>query len=356
MRHIFFKVIIIFFTIFSFINRSIAEENTLTVVSFGGAYGAIQKKYMIDPYMEKTKNTILFDDYSGGVAEIKAQVKANKILWDIVDIEAIDLERACSEGLLEVIPRDILPKGKDGVSAKQDFLPEALANECGVGVIIWANIFAFNNKTIGKIYPKTIEDVFDTKKIPGKRALRKRPQVNLEWALLADGVPKNKIYQVLATESGQQRAFDKLDTIKNDIIWFNSWSQAPQLLNDGGAVIVQSANGRIFDAITKDNKPFQIVWDGNLYDLDVWSIVKGSEHKKEALNFIAFATSTQPLAGLADIAYAPTRQSSMDYVSPNIIPFLPTTHMKQGLKADSLFWSDYGESLGVKFNHWLLKQ
>ncbi|WP_298772374.1 ABC transporter substrate-binding protein [uncultured Shewanella sp.] len=356
MAHIFFKVIaILFIHLFGLISVSFAEENELTVVSFGGAYGAIQKKYMIDPYMEQTQNTLLFDSYSGGVAEIKAQVKAQKILWDVVDIEAIDLERACSEGLLEVIPRSILPKGSNGTAATQDFLPDALTNECGVGVIIWANIFAFNTKTIGNIHPKTIKDIFNTKKIPGKRALRKRPQVNLEWALLADGVPKEKLYEVLATEAGQQRAFAKLDTIKDDIIWFNSWSQAPQLLNDGGAVIVQSANGRIFDAITKDKKPFQIVWDGNLYDLDVWSIVKGSEHKKEALNFIAFATSTRPLAGLANIAYAPTRKSSMAYVSSSILPFLPTSHIKQGLKANSLFWSDYGESLGVKFNQWLLK-
>lgn len=354
MRHAF--CLSVFFLFSAVIGTpALAEESSLTVVSFGGAYGAAQKKYMIDPYMKKTNTTILFDDYSGGVAEMKAQVEAKSVLWDVVDIEAIDLERACSEGLLEIIPDSILSKGTDGVPAKQDYLPQALANECGVGLILWANIFAFNEKTIGKTYPTTINDIFDTKKIPGKRAFRKRPQVNLEWALLADGVPKDKLYEVLATKKGQQRAFAKLDTIKEDIVWFNSWSQAPQLLNDGGAVIVQSANGRIYDAITKDKKPFQIVWDGNLYDLDVWAIVKGTKHKQAALDFITFATGSKPLAGMADIAYGPTRKSSMQYVSPNVIPFLPSSHVKQGLQADSLFWSDYGESLGVKFNQWLLK-
>ncbi|WP_299494492.1 ABC transporter substrate-binding protein [uncultured Shewanella sp.] len=332
-----------------------SQDPPLTVVSFGGAYGAAQKKHMIDPYMEKTKQKVLFDDYSGGVAQMKAQVEANKILWDVVDIEAIDLERACSEGLLEVIPQSILSKGSDGTPAQKDFLPAALANECGIGVMVWANIFAFNEKTIGKVFPKTITDIFDTTKIPGKRGLRKRPQVNLEWALLADGVPKEKLYEVLATEKGQQRAFAKLDTIKSDIIWFDSWSQAPQLLNDGGAIIVQSANGRIYDAIAKDGKSFQIVWDGNLYDLDVWSIIKGTTHKQAALDFIAFATGSKPLAGMADIAYGPTRQSSMAFVPPQVIPFLPSSHLDKGLKADSLFWSDYGESLGVKFNQWLLE-
>ncbi|WP_298772372.1 ABC transporter substrate-binding protein [uncultured Shewanella sp.] len=350
----------VMFSLLLFLNQFIfsafAEDSPLTVVSFGGAYGATQKKHMIDPYVAKTKKTILFDNYSGGVAEMKAQVEANKILWDVVDIEAIDLERACSEGLLEVIPKSILHKGTNGTPAEQDFLPEALANECGIGIMVWANIFAFNTKTIGKTPPTSISDIFDTQKIPGKRAFRKRPQVNLEWALLADGVPKEKIYQILATEKGQQRAFAKLDTIKKDIIWFNSWSQAPQLLNDGGAVIVQSANGRIYDAIAKDKKPFQIVWDGNLYDLDVWSIVKGTQHKQAALDFIAFATNSKPLAGMADIAYGPTRKSSMAFVSSDVLPFLPSSHMPKGIKVDSLFWSDYGESLGVKFNQWLLEK
>ncbi|MCL1125470.1 ABC transporter substrate-binding protein [Shewanella surugensis] len=357
MRHsLFLSILFLFSSLIGIGTPTLAEESSLTVVSFGGAYGAAQKKHMIDPYMKKTNTTILFDDYSGGVAEMKAQVEANNVLWDVVDIEAIDLERACSEGLLEVIPDSILSKGSDGVSAKKDFLPQALANECGIGLMVWANIFAFSEKTIGKTYPTTIADVFDTKKIPGKRAFRKRPQVNLEWALLADGVPKEKLYATLATAKGQQRAFAKLDTIKKDIVWFDSWSQAPQLLNDGGAVIVQSANGRIYDAIAKDKKPFQIVWDGNLYDLDVWAIVKGTQHKQAALDFITFATGSKPLAGMADIAYGPTRKSSMAYVSPNVLPFLPSSNMAQGSQADSLFWSDYGESLGEKFNEWLLKQ
>lgn len=356
MEHAFFKIItFIFITMFSVITVSFAEEEVLTLASFDGAYSEIQRKYMFTPYMEQTKHPVLLDHYSGDIAEIKAQVDARNILWDVVDIAAIDLERACSEGLLEVIPRSILAKGNNGVPAKQDFLLEALFSECGVGTILSAYIFAFNEKTIGNVYPKTLNDIFDIKKIPGKRAFRQRPQINLEWALLADGVPKEKLYETLATEQGQQRAFAKLNTIKNEIIWFNNWSQAPELLNAGGAVIVQSANGSIYNAITKDKKPFQIVWDRNVYDLNVWAIVKGTKHKQTALDFIAFATGTKPLASMADMAYAPTRKSSMTFVSPNVIPFLPTAHMEQGLKANARFWRDYGETLESKFNQWLLK-
>ena len=330
-----------------------AEE--LTAVSFGGSYGAAQQKHMITPFEEATGNKVLFENYSGGVAELKAQVESGNIMWDVIDLEMIDLERACSEGMLEVFPHDTLPAGADGTPASEDFIPEALANECAVGNIVWTVLYAFNDDTIEGGKPTSMADFFDTKKFPGKRAMRKRPQVNLEWALIADGVPKDKVYEVLETEEGQKRAFAKLDTIKNDIVWFDSWSQAPQLLNDGGAVMVQSANGRFFAAIHDENKPFEMVWDGNVFDLDVWAVVKGTKHKKLAEDFIRFATQSKPLSGMPDVAYGPTRKSSYAFIDESVVPELPSAHTEEGLKASSLFWADYGESLGEKFNEWLLK-
>ena len=327
----------------------------LTAVSFGGSYGETQQKYMIDPFIKETGHNVLFENYSGGIAEIKAQVESGNVLWDVIDIEVIDLERACSEGLLETFPMETLPAGDDGTPAAKDFTKNALANECGVGSIVWTVLFAYSNDTIKGGKPTTISDLFDTKKFPGKRALRKRPQVNMEWALIADGVAKEKVYDVLETEAGQQRALNKLATIKDDIIWYDSWSQAPQLLNDGGAVMVQVANGRIFDAIRSEGKPFEMVWDSNLYDLDVWAVVKGTKHKKLAQDFIRFATSSKPLSSMPLVAYGPTRQSSYEYVDKNVIPMLPSSHLDEGLKASSEFWADYGESLGEKFNEWLLK-
>lgn len=330
-------------------------QRPLTAVSFGGAYGAAQEKHQINPYMEETGKQILFENYTGGVAEIKAQVESGQVQWDVVDIETIDLERACSEGLLEEIPHDILLTGADGSDPIDDFIPEALENECGIGQMIWSTVFAFNDETIGNTPAVSIEDIFDLEKIPGKRGLRKRPQVNLEWALIADGVPLEEVYDVLTTPEGQARAFAKLDTIKDEVVWFDSWSQAPQLLNDGGAVLVQSAHGRFYDAIAQENKPFTIVWDGHIYDLDVWSIVKGSPNKEEALEFIAYGTGTKPLAGFEDVAYGPARKSSLALVDPDVVDHLPTSHLDIGVKADGIFWADFGEALGEQFNEWLLQ-
>jgi putative spermidine/putrescine transport system substrate-binding protein len=330
----------------SLVAASLVAEN-LTVVSWGGDYGKAQKKHMIDPFMAKTGTKVLFDDYKGGTAEIKAQVDSKNVKWDVVDIEYIDLEKACSENMLERIGSSFLPKGENGMAANKDFYPAALASECAVGNIYWATIFAYNNDYIGANKPNTISDFFDLKKFPGKRAMRKRAQINLEWALIADGVAKKDVYDVLETEAGQKRAFKKLDTIKKNVIWFDSWSQAPQLLNDGSAIMAQSANGRM--------SGFEIVWDAQAFDLDGWAIVKGSKNVKLAKKFIAFATSTKALSGMQDVNYGPTRASSGTYIPKDKLSELPSAHLDEGFKVDGGFWSDYSTELNEKYNSWLLK-
>jgi len=334
-----------------------AQGNSLTVISFGGAYGGAHKKHMVDPFQKDTGVTVQFDSYSGGVAEMKAQVESGNIQWDVISIEAIDLERACSEGLLESIDFSQLPPGADGTPARDDFIPAALKSDCTVETDVFTVLYAYNKNTIGKVIPSSIQDLFDLKKIPGKRALRSRPQINLEWALLADGVPKDKVYEVLATEQGQARAFAKLDTIKSEVVWYDSWSQAPQLLNDGGAVLVQSAQGRFYGAIREENRPFVMVWDGHLYDTEGWSILKGTPRRDLAMKFILYATQSQPLAGVTnDTAYGPSRKSSAAFVNKDVLPFLATSHLDEGVKTSSEFWADYGETLGEKFSEWLLKK
>lgn len=147
-----------------------AVAQDLTVASFGGAYGAAQRKHMVDPFVAATGKNILFEDYAGGIAEMKAQVEAGNVLWDVADVEAIDLERACAEGLLEIIPREILSPGADGTAAVDDFYEDALANECGVGVMFWSTIFAYNRDVFPHGGPRTIAEVWDVERFPASAA------------------------------------------------------------------------------------------------------------------------------------------------------------------------------------------
>jgi len=340
-----------------------AKAESLTIVSWGGAYTKSQVKAYHEPFTAKTGITIKSDDYNGGLAEVKAQVEAGNVTWDLVDVEVSDVVRGCDEGLLEPIDQSILPPAPDGTPAAKDFLPGSLY-ECGIPTIVWTTIYAYDKTKFPSNPPSTIADLFDTKKFPGKRGLRKVPKVNLEFALMADGVPADKVYEVLGTPEGVDRAFAKLDTIKDDVIWWEAGAQPPQMLADGEVVMASAYNGRIFNAIATENKPFEIVWDGQVWDLDLWVIPKGAPNKADALKFVAFSTDTQRLADQAGwISYGPARKSSVPLIGKHkeagidMGPHMPTApaNFKNALQNDFEFWADHADELNERFNAWLAK-
>jgi putative spermidine/putrescine transport system substrate-binding protein len=343
-----------------FAGAAMAAE--ITVVSWGGAYTTSQVEAYHKPWTAKTGNTVISEDYNGGLAEIKSQVEAGNVTWDLVDVELSDAVRGCDEGLLEVIDASALPDAPDGTKAADDFLPGTL-HECAVASIVWSTIFAYDSSVMGDNAPKTIADFFDTEKFPGKRGLRKSPKANLELALAADGVATSDIYDVLSTPEGVDRAFAKLDTLKADAVWWEAGAQPPQLLADGEVVMTTAYNGRIFNAVASEGKSFEIVWDAQIYDLDLWVIPKGAKNKDAAMEFLAFSTATEQLAAQASwISYGPARASSASLVGsfhdkPDLKmgPQMPTALENFGtaLQNDFEFWADNQDELNERFNTWL---
>ena len=340
---------------------SVALAGSITVVSWGGAYTKSQVEAYHKPWMAKTGNKIVSEDYNGGLSEVKAQVEAKNVKWDLVDVELSDAVRGCDEGLFETIDASKLPAGADGTPADKDFLPGTVT-ECAVGTIVWSTIYAYDHKKMPN-GPKTMADFFDLKKFPGKRGLRKSPKANLEMALMADGVAPKDVYKVLGTEEGVNRAFAKLDSIKKDVVWWEAGAQPPQLLADGEVVMTTAYNGRIFNAVAAEDKPFTIVWDNQVWDLDLWAIPKGSKNKKLAMDFLIFSTRTEQLAGQASwISYGPVRKSSSPLVAsyhskPDLKmgPQMPTApeNFKTALQNNFEFWADNQDQLNERFNAWL---
>ncbi len=334
-----------------------AAAESITVVSWGGAYTKSQIEAYHKPFTKKTGITVNSADYNGGLAEVRAQVESGNVTWDVVDLELADVIRGCDEGILLPIDKSILPPAPDGTPATKDFIEGALP-ECAVGTIVWSTVYAFDDTKFTGDKPKTIADFFDTKRFPGKRGLRKTPKVNIEWALMADGVPADKVYEVLSTPEGVERAFKVLDRIKDDVIWWEAGAQPPQMLADGEVAMTSAYNGRLFNAIVKEKKPFKIVWDGQVWDLDLWGIVKGSPNLKNTLDFVKFSTDTQRLADQAKwISYGPVRKSSMKLIPPDMRPHMPTApdNFKNALQNDFEWWADHQDDMNERFASWLAK-
>jgi putative spermidine/putrescine transport system substrate-binding protein len=330
-------------------------QKALTVVSWGGAYTKSQLEAYHKPYSEKTGVTINSEDYNGGLAEVRAQVEADNVTWDLVDLELSDVVLGCDEGFLEIIDPAALPPAPDGTPAEEDFIEGAL-HECAVGTIVWSTVYAYDTTKFPGAKPATMADFFDAEKFPGKRGLRKNPKPNLEFALIADGVPTDKVYETLSTPEGVDRAFAVLDRIKDQVIWWEAGAQPPQMLADGEVAMTTAYNGRLFNAIFTEGKPFEIVWDGQVWDLDLWGIPKGSKNLEQVLDFVKFSTDTQRLADQAKwISYGPVRKSSLPLVAADMQPHMPTypENFKNALQNDFAWWADRQDEMNERFAAWL---
>ncbi len=339
----------------------IAQADEINVVSWGGAYGKSQLEAYNKPFTAKTGIKVNVIDSDNPATPIKAQVEANNVTTDVADLEMSDVVRLCDEGLILPIDAAALPAAPDGTPATEDFVPGALS-DCAVASIVFATIVAYDTTKFGENPPAMIADFFNTKDFPGKRGMHKGAKANLEMALMGAGVPAADVYDVLATPEGVDKAFDKLDSIKKDVVWWDAGAQAPQLLADGEVSMTTAYNGRIFDAAVSEDKPFKIIWDGEVMEFDLFVIPKGAPHEKEALEYIKFATATEQLANQAKwISYGPARKSSAPLVGKymdgktDMAPHMPTNadNMKNSVVANSTFWSDHGTELEQRFNTWL---
>ena len=303
----------------------IAGKPPLTVASRGGTYTKSQMLAFVNPYREMKNRWVNVEDHNGGLAQIRTQVGSLNVKWDVVNIEIGDAIRACKEGLLEKIDHAVL-----GRSAVDDFYPDAL-QDCAVGQIIAAIVIAYNPDQLSSAKPSTVADFFDVERFPGARGLRNSPVGNLEWALMADGVPVDQVYQVLSTDSGVDRAFKVLDRIKKNIVWWEEGSQPVELLLNRKVVMTSAYSGRIFNAIRDRSEDLAIVWDGQVRDAEVWVIPKGTANLKEALDFIVFASDPKRMAVHAELnAYAPVRKSAMAFVDDSVREYLPTAKENVG--------------------------
>ncbi len=332
----------------------------VTVMSWGGAYATSQIEAYIKPYTAETGVKVTMVDADNPATPVKAMVEAKNVTVDVADVEYADAIRLCDEGMLEEIDPAILPAAPDGTPATEDFLPGALT-DCAVATIVFSTVFAYDTSKFPE-GPKTMADFFDLEKFPGKRAMRKGAKANLEMALMADGVPAAEVYATLETPEGVDRAFAMLDKIKKDTIWWEAGAQPPQLLADGEVAMTTAYNGRIFSAAVTDGKPFQVVWDGQVYEYDLFVIPKGAPNLEEAKKFLAFATDTQRLADQAKwISYGPARKSSGALVGKfmdgktDMAPHMPTSaeNLTNALPSSYEFWVDRDSELNERFNAWL---
>lgn len=280
-----------------------AADDEVTVASWGGTYSEAQSKALFQP-ASKAMGISIKEETFKGMSDVRLKVKANAMEWDIVTSGSGSAARAAEEGLLEELDYNLID-----VST---FYPGLYTPHC-VGNDVFSTVMAWNTETYGNNGPKNWKDFWDVQKFPGKRAYRNKVAGALEPALMADGVPPEKVYEVLSTKAGIQRALDKIRELKPHIaVWWSSGAQHAQLMKDGEVDMTSGWNGR-FDNAKKDGAKTDYTFNQALLDYDCHAIPKGAPNKALAMKVLAEITKPKYQAEFVKyINYGPTNRKAYD--------------------------------------------
>lgn len=324
----------------------------ITVVGWGGTWDKAYKEGVWDKYTKQTGVPIVQEEWEGEVAKVRAQVQSGSITYDLVSVEAPAAEIGCAEGLF-------VPLTPEVTGDPSSYLQGGL-HECGVASDTWATILTYNTNVFkGDSGPKSWADFWNVDKFPGKRGVYAQAQYTLENALMADGVKPADVYKVLSTPEGVDRAFAMLDKIKPNAVWWSGTTQAIQNLDSGEVVMSDQYNARITNEALKEKKPYAIVWEaGFFYGTDMWAVVKGAPHEKEALDLLKWFSEPENQAGFSALyAYGTGRKEAAQFIPAEQLANLPTSpeHLKYGMAYDNAFWTEHKEALEERFKAWLGK-
>ena len=317
-----------------------AHADNMVFSSWGGTTQDAQKAAWASPFTEKTGITVVQDgptDYG----KLKAMVEAGEVTWDVVDVEGDYAAQAGKNGQLEKLDFSVIDKSK---------LDPRFVTDYSVGSFYYSFVIGCNADAVSAC-PKTWADLFDTAKFPGKRTFYKwsAPGV-IEAALLADGVPADKLYPL-----DLDRAFKKLDTIKSDIIWWSGGAQSQQLLASAEAPFGSVWNGRM-TALAATGIKVETSWEQNITAADALVVPKGSPNVEAAMKFIALATSAEPQAALAKATgYAPINVDSAKLMDPETVKTLPDQQTASQVNADMNYWAENRDAIGEKWYAWQAK-
>lgn len=338
------------------IGAAAAAQDALQVVTWGGAYEAAQRDALFDPFAAKTGLTVDVLTYDGSLDGLRARAATEG--WDVIDMLEDQAIAACEAGLLVPLDHAALA----GPGARADFAPFRL-RRCSLPQNVFATVMAYDDRAFPGLKPKRIEDFFDTARFPGRRAVQRGPDGILEWALMAEGVPPAQVYDLLSTDRGLRLAFRKLDTIRDDIVWWDRPDTPARLLARGDAAMASGYNGRFFSA-AQGGAPISIVWDGRLIGLEVWAIPRTADDAGAARRFLAYAADPAPMARLAErIPYGPARRSAFDRIGlhPDTatpmrdhLPNAPQ-HGARALVRDSVWHAHTSALRRRRFEAWLAR-
>lgn len=314
----------------------------LTFVSYGGTGQDAMIKAWQEPYTAANPNITFINTSPPDPAQVKAQVEAGAVTWDLVSTAPWLASQNCGTIYAKL-----------NVEIDESQFPPNLHGECFIADFRYSLIFGYNAKKWPDpaTAPKTIQDFFDTEKFPGKRGVVPALQDGiLEWALIADGVDPEDVYPV-----DVPRALAKWDSIREHTTWAANVGALLQLVTSEQVdmqLMVQARNQAALDAGT----PLVPVWDVTMTSINGMAIPLGAPHQAEAEKFMSFMLQPEQQATMAELSgVAPSNllsQPSLTETGEKINAFGPA-NTGRSVAVDPIWWGQNWNQISEEFNRWL---
>ena len=324
------------------IRHARAASKELVFCGFGGNYQEGQTKALFEPF-EKETGIKIVQTTGVDIAKLKAQVASGNVEWDFLSLPDRVRYTTVYDGLVEKLNYNIIDK--------TDIMPE-LVTEHAIGGVTIPMLMTWNKQAFppGK-EPKNWKEFWDIKGIPGARGLYNRPTYTLEFALIADGVPKDKLYPL-----DVERALKSIDRIKKDVkVWWTEMSQPGVLLKTGEVAVTYWPRTISY---VLEGEPLGYTYNEAALTFEAWVVPKGTKKAELAMQFINWALKPKPQAELTKyIAFGPTNKKAMEFVDPKIKTLLSSypENAEKGFLLSGDYWGPNLEKVNQQWNEWQLK-
>lgn len=317
-------------------------QQSITIANYGGAYGEAMWKAIWEPAAKELGITINQDTLAS-LADVRAQVRSNRVTWDIGELTVDECAAGAREGLFE-------PLGLDA-SVFAGYEPNTVRDSY-VLVNTASYVLGWNTDLPALT---TWADFWDTDKFPGARALRDDPLENIIVALLADGVPLSEAYP-----PDVDRAFAKLEQIKPHIsVWWSSGAQGAQLLVDGEVDYIGVWSTRASAAI-REGAPVAFTWNQGVLIPDCLFIPKGAPNPKLARTVFARALAPDlqaTLPNFIDASPVTTRAYENNLIPADLAARQATSPENEARQVwtDGEWWAENGAAVRERWSAFMLK-
>jgi putative spermidine/putrescine transport system substrate-binding protein len=325
--------------------EALKGSGEVRVVGYGGAMQEAQTQAYFEPF-EKLCGIKVRAIPGADTAKVKAMVDTGNVEWDVVQLSRASVLRLNKLGKYwEYIDYGLVDV---------DNIDSIYRHEMAMDMLPYANVLSYRTDVFKDKTPQSWADFWDLKAFPGPRtmvgATSNSPE--LEFALLADGVPLDKIYPI-----DIDRAFKSYDRIKSSVVkWWETGAVPAQMLSDKEVVLATAWNGRI-SAIQDQGAPVAVQFNQGRLARDAWTVPKGAPNRLNAMKFIAFSTLAAPAARLSMlIPYGFTNRKAADLIPPDRLAVLPTAPAIQAkmVPYDYAWWADNQPAVVSRWNQWIL--